>query len=151
MSNANITEESLQKALDAAKKRLEDLEKRYDTAIGQYQYYLSKDIEVEKANIKLLEEKLKEIHQDKLKKLNEYDSYINIKNCQDEIFYSLNNFEAFVLQALNVLHLENTMILGCLTTDKQSAASTIKMKMYDKMFYDNIKNNIGIKADYEKN
>ena len=151
MNNVNITEESLQKALDAAKKRLEDLEKRYDTAIEQYQYYLSKDIEVEKANIKVLEEKLKEIHQDKLKKLNEYDSYINIKNCQDEIFYSLNNFEAFVLQALNVLHLENTMILGCLNTDKQSAASTIKMKMYDKMFYDNIKNNIGIKVDYEKN
>ena len=149
MNNVNITEESLQKALDAAKKRLEDLEKRYDTAIEQYQYYLGKDIEVEKANIKVLEEKLKEISKDKFEKLNSYDEYTNRKNLLDKTFYSLNNFEAFVLQALNVLHLENTMILGCLTTDKQSAASTIKM--YDKMFYDNIKNNIGIKVDYEKN
>lgn len=149
MNNVNITEESLQKALDAAKKRLEDLEKRYNTAIEQYQYYLSKDIEVEKANIKVLEEKLKEISKDKFEKLNSYDEYTNRKNLLDKTFYSLNNFEAFVLQALNVLHLENTMILGCLTTDKQSAASTIKM--YDKMFYDNIKNNIGIKVDYEKN
>ena len=149
MNNVNITEESLQKALDAAKKRLEDLEKRYDTAIEQYQYYLGKDIEVEKANIKVLEEKLKEISKDKFEKLNSYDEYTNRKNLLDKTFYSLNNFEAFVLQALNVLHLENTMILGFLTTDKQSAASTIKM--YDKMFYDNIKNNIGIKVDYEKN
>ena len=149
MNNVNITEESLQKVLDAAKKRLEDLEKRYNTAIEQYQYYLSKDIEVEKANIKVLEEKLKEISKDKFEKLNSYDEYTNRKNLLDKTFYSLNNFEAFVLQALNVLHLENTMILGCLTTDKQSAASTIKM--YDKMFYDNIKNNIGIKVDYEKN
>ena len=149
MNNVNITEESLQKVLDAAKKRLEDLEKRYNTAIEQYQYYLSKDIEVEKANIKVLEEKLKEISKDKFEKLNSYDEYTNSKNLLDKTFYSLNNFEAFVLQALNVLHLENTMILGCLTTDKQSAASTIKM--YDKMFYDNIKNNIGIKVDYEKN
>lgn len=149
MNNVNITEESLQKALDAAKKRLEDLENRYDTAIEQYQYYLSKDIEIEKANIKVLEEKLKEISKDKFEKLNSYDEYTNRKNLLDKTFYSLNNFEAFVLQALNVLHLENTMILGCLTTDKQSAASTIKM--YDKMFYDNIKNNIGIKVDYEKN
>lgn len=149
MKNVNITEESLQKVLDVAKKRLEDLEKRYDTAIEQYQYYLGKDIEVEKANIKVLEEKLKEISKDKFEKLNSYDEYTNRKNLLDKTFYSLNNFEAFVLQALNVLHLENTMILGFLTTDKQSAASTIKM--YDKMFYDNIKNNIGIKVDYEKN
>ena len=119
MNNVNITEESLQKVLDAAKKRLEDLEKRYNTAIEQYQYYLSKDIEVEKANIKVLEEKLKEISKDKFEKLNSYDEYTNSKNLLDKTFYSLNNFEAFVLQALNVLHLENTMILGCLTTDKQ--------------------------------
>ena len=94
MNNVNITEESLQKALDAAKKRLEDLEKRYNTAIEQYQYYLSKDIEVEKANIKVLEEKLKEISKDKFEKLNSYDEYTNRKNLLDKTFYSLNNFEA---------------------------------------------------------
>ena len=115
----------------------EIIEKAYKTLVKKYHPDLYSSIEKREA-----EKKLKEIHQDKLKKLNEYDSYINIKNCQDEIFYSLNNFEAFVLQALNVLHLENTMILGCLNTDKQSAASTIKMKMYDKMFYDNIKNDL---------
>ena len=148
MNNVNITEESLQKALDAAKKRLEDLEKRYDTAIEQYQYYLSKDIEVEKANIKLLEEKLKEIHQDKLKKLNEYDSYINRKNFQDETFYSLNNFEAFVLQALNVLHLENIHIFQYIDNDKKQLDHAIEI--YNKMFYENLKNKIGIKVDYGK-
>ena len=148
MNNVNITEESLQKALDAAKKRLEDLEKRYDTAIEQYQYYLSKDIEIEKANIKVLEEKLKEIHQDKLKKLNEYDSYINRRNCQDETFYSLNNFEAFVLQALNVLHLENIHIFQYMDNDKKQLDHAIEI--YNKMFYENLKNKIGIKVDYGK-
>lgn len=62
----DITEERLQNALDAAKKRLKDLEKRYDTAIEQYQYYLGKDIEAEKINIAVLEEKLKEINKDKV-------------------------------------------------------------------------------------
>ena len=148
MSNKNITEESLQKALDAAKKRLEDLEKRYDTAIEKYQYYLSKDIEIEKANIKVLEEKIKEIRKDKFKSLKSYDEYINRKNCQDETFCSLNNFECFVLQALNVLHLENMCILHYII-DNNKEFDYIK-ELYNKMFYENAKDKIGIKVDYEK-
>ena len=148
MNNVNITEESLQKALDAAKKRLEDLEKRYDTAIEQYQYYLSKDIEIEKANIKVLEEKLKEISKDKFEKLNSYDEYTNRKNLLDKTFYSLNNFEAFVLQALNVLHLENIHIFQYMDNDKKQLDHAIEI--YNKMFYENLKNKIGIKVDYGK-
>lgn len=143
----DITEERLQNALDAAKKRLEDLEKRYNTAIEQYQYYLGKDIENEKVNIAVLEEKIKEIHQDKLKKLNEYDSCINRKNFQDETFCSLNNFETFVLQALNVLHLENMCILRYVI-DNNKESDYIK-EFYDKMFYENVKDKIGIKVDYK--
>lgn len=147
MNNVNITEESLQKALDAAKKRLEDLEKRYDTAIEQYQYYLSKDIEIEKANIEVLKEKIKEINKDEAERLNEFDEYMNRKNNQDKTFCSLNNFESFVLQALNVLHLENMCILQYVT-DSNKELNYIK-EFYNKMFYENVKDKIGIKVDYK--
>lgn len=147
MNNVNITEESLQKALDAAKKRLEDLEKRYDTAIEQYQYYLIKDIEIEKANIEVLKEKIKEINKDEAERLNEFDEYMNRKNNQDKTFCSLNNFESFVLQALNVLHLENMCILQYVT-DSNKELNYIK-EFYNKMFYENVKDKIGIKVDYK--
>lgn len=147
MNNVNITKESLQKALDAAKKRLEDLEKRYDTAIEQYQYYLSKDIEIEKANIEVLKEKIKEINKDEAERLNEFDEYMNRKNNQDKTFCSLNNFESFVLQALNVLHLENMCILQYVT-DSNKELNYIK-EFYNKMFYENVKYKIGIKVDYK--
>lgn len=144
----DITEEGLQNALDAAKKRLKDLEKRYDTAIEQYQYYLGKDIEIEKANIEVLKEKIKEINKDKAERLNEFDEYMNRKNNQDKTFCSLNNFESFVLQALNVLHLENMCILQYVA-DSNKELNYIK-EFYNKMFYENVKDKIGIKVDYEK-
>ena len=147
MSNKSITEEGLQKVLNASRKRLEDLEKRYDTAIEQYQDCLSKDIEIEKDNIEVLEEKIKEIRQDKFERLNSYDEYMSRKNRQDKTFCSLNNFENCVLQSLNILHLENTMILSNLLPDRKLADSIIKM--YNEMFYKNLRDNIGIKVDYE--
>ena len=139
----NITEESLQKALDAAEKRLEDLEKRYNTAIDGYQYCLSKDIDVEKANIELLKEKIEEIRHDKVESLKEFDKINYIKNNYDKVFCSLNNFESFVIMALHALHLENMTILEHLIQDEQSANSMIKM--YDKMFYEQVRTDLGIK------
>lgn len=141
--SVNITEESLQKSLDAAKNRLEDLEKRYDTAIEQYQYYLSKDIEVEKANIELLKEKIEEIRHDKVESLRKFDKINYIKNNYDKVFCSLNNFESFVIMALHALHLENMTILEHLIQDEQSANSMIKM--YNKMFYEQVRTDLGIK------
>ncbi len=141
--SVNITEESLQKSLDAAEKRLEDLEKRYNTAIDGYQYCLSKDIDVEKANIELLKEKIEEIRHDKVESLKEFDKINYIKNNYDKVFCSLNNFESFVIMALHALHLENMTILEHLIQDEQSANSMIKM--YDKMFYEQVRTDLGIK------
>ena len=75
------------------------------------------------------------------------DEYMNRKNFQDKTFCSLNNFEAFVLQALNVLHLENMCILQWVANNKNFY--NIK-ELYNKMFYENVKDKIGIKVDYEK-
>lgn len=141
--SVNITEESLQKSLDAAKKRLEDLEKRHHTAIDGYQDCLSKDIDVEKANIELLKEKIEEIRQDKVESLREFDKINYIKNNYDKVFCSLNNFESFVIMALHALHLENMTILEHLIQDEQSANSMIKM--YNKMFYEQVRTDLGIK------
>lgn len=143
----NITEERLHNALDAAKKRLEDLEKRYDTAIEQYQYYLGKDIEAEKLNIAVLEEKLKEINKDKVEKLNKkFDEYKY--NHLNKVYYSFNNFEAAMFQALHCLHIENIGILQHIIEDEKLKEKIIKT--YNKMFYENLEDKIGIKVDYEK-
>lgn len=143
----DITEERLQNALDAAKKRLKDLEKRYDTAIEQYQYYLGKDIESEKLNIAVLEEKLKEINKDKFEKLNKkFDEYKY--NHLNKVYYSFNNFEAAMFQALHCLHIENIGILQYIIEDEKLKEKIIKT--YNKMFYENLEDKIGIKVDYEK-
>lgn len=146
----NITEERLQNALDAAKKRLKDLEKRYDTAIEQYQYYLGKDIEAEKLNIAVLEEKLKDIKKDKAEKLkNKFDEYDEYKyNYLNKVYYSFNNFEAAMFQALHCLHIENIGILQYIIEDKKLKEKIIKT--YNKMFYENLEDKIGIKVKYEK-
>lgn len=143
----DITEERLQNALDAAKKRLEDLKKRYNTAIEQYQYYLGKDIEAEKLNIEVLEEKLKEINKDKVEKLNKkFDEYKY--NHLNKVYYSFNNFEAAMFQALHCLHIENIGILQYIIEDEKLKEKIIKT--YNKMFYENLEDKIGIKVDYEK-
>lgn len=53
------TERNLQNALDASKRRLQKLEDEYKTDVtAQDKDFLEEDIEIEKANVAALEEKL---------------------------------------------------------------------------------------------
>lgn len=143
----DITEERLQNALDAAKKRLKDLEKRYDTAIEQYQYYLGKDIEAEKLNIAVLEEKLENVKKEKVEKLNKKFDECKYNHI-NKVYYSFNNFEAAMFQALHCLHIENIGILQYIIEDEKLKEKIIKT--YNKMFYENLEDKIGMKVKYEK-
>ena len=92
----NNTERNLQNALDAAKRRLRDLEDKYKTdATTQDKDFLEEDIEIEKANVAALEEKLEEIRKDK-------------------VDISFNNFEYALLLLIDNLHNENMCILHSL-------------------------------------
>lgn len=113
----NNTERNLQNALDASKKRLQDLEDEYKTAVvEQYQDCLNENIQIEKANIAVLEEKLEETRKEKVDKIkdtfDEYKKSEQEKRLQEnKVNISFNNFEYASLLLFDVLHQENMQIL----------------------------------------
>ena len=111
------TERNLQNALDAAKRRLKDLEDKYKTDVTtQDKDFLEEDIEIEKANIAALEEKLEEIRMNKIKeRFDEYKKFKQEKWLQEnKVNISFNNFEYALLLLLDNLHSENMCILHSL-------------------------------------
>lgn len=115
------TERNLQNALDAAKRRLQKLEDEYKDAITkpimeEYKDYLEEDIEIEKANVVVLEGKLEEIRMGKIKeRLDEYKKFKQEKWPQkNKVNISLNNFEYALLLLIDNLHSENMCILHSL-------------------------------------
>ena len=139
----NNTERNLQNALDASKKRLQDLEDEYKTAVvEQYQDCLNENIQIEKANIAALEEKLEEIRKEKVDKIKDtFDEYVKLKQ-ENKVNISFNNFECALLSLINILHSENMYILYSLLkkedADKVQEASEDN---FNKIF----KNYLGIK------
>lgn len=113
----NNTKRNLQNALDASKRRLKDLEDEYKTAVvEQYQDCLNENIQIEKANIAALEEKLEEIRKEKVDKIkdtfDEYKKSEQEKRLQEnKVNISFNNFEYASLLLFDVLHQENMQIL----------------------------------------
>ena len=113
----NNTERNLQNALDASKKRLQDLEDEYKTAVvEQYQDCLNENIQIEKANIAVLEEKLEETRKEKVDKIkdtfDEYKKSEQEKRLQEnKVNINFNNFEYALLLLINILHSENMCIL----------------------------------------
>lgn len=111
------TERNLQNALDAAKRRLQDLEYKYKTDVTtQDKDFLEEDIEIEKANVVVLEGKLEEIRMGKIKeRLDEYKKFKQEKWPQkNKVNISLNNFEYALLLLIDNLHSENMCILHSL-------------------------------------
>lgn len=114
------TERNLQNALDASKKRLQALENENKNAvIEQYQDCLNENIQIEKANIAALEEKLEEIRKDEIDKIKErFDEYKKLKQekwlQENKVNISLNNFEYALLLLIDNLHSENMCILHSL-------------------------------------
>lgn len=114
------TEINLQNALDAAKRRLQDLEDKYKTDVTtQDKDFLEEDIEIEKANVAALEEKLEEIRKDEIDKIKErFDEYKKLKQekwlQENKVNISLNNFEYALLLLIDNLHSENMVILHSL-------------------------------------
>ena len=114
------TERNLQNALDAAKRRLQDLEYKYKTDVTtQDKDFLEEDIEIEKANVAALEEKFEEIRKDEIDKIKErFDEYKKLKQekwlQENKVNISLNNFEYALLLLLDNLHSENMCILHSL-------------------------------------
>lgn len=139
----NNTERNLQNALDASKKRLQDLEDEYKTAVvEQYQDCLNENIQIEKANIAVLEEKLEETRKEKVDKIKDtFDEYVKLKQ-ENKVNISFNNFECALLSLINILHSENMYILYSLLkkedADKVQEASEDN---FNKIF----KNYLGIK------
>ena len=113
----NNTERNLQNALDAAKRRLRDLEDKYKTDVTtQDKDFLEEDIEIEKANVAAFEEKLEEIRKDKVDKIkycfDEYKKFKQEKWLQEnKVNISFNNFEYALLLLIDNLHSENMCIL----------------------------------------
>lgn len=113
----NNTERNLQNALDASKKRLQDLEDEYKTAVvEQYQDCLNENIQIEKANIAVLEEKLEETRKEKVDKIKDtFDEYKKSEQekrpQENKVNISFNNFEYASLLLFDVLHQENMQIL----------------------------------------
>ena len=114
------TEINLQNALDAAKRRLQDLEDKYKTDVTtQDKDFLEEDIEIEKANVAALEEKLEEIRKEKVDKIKDrFDEYKKFKQekwlQENKVNISLNNFEYALLLLIDNLHSENMCILHSL-------------------------------------
>ena len=114
------TERNLQNALDAAKRRLQDLEDKYKTDVTtQDKDFLEEDIEIEKANVAALEEKLEEIRKDKVDKIKDcFDEYKKFKQekwlQENKVNIYLNNFEYALLLLIDNLHSENMCILHSL-------------------------------------
>lgn len=114
------TERNLQNALDAAKRRLQDLEYKYKTDVTtQDKDFLEEDIEIEKANVAALEEKLEEIRKDKVDKIKDrFDEYKKFKQekwlQENKVNISFNNFEYALLLLIDNLHSENMCILHSL-------------------------------------
>ena len=139
----NNTERNLQNALDASKKRLQDLEDEYKIAVvEQYQDCLNENIQIEKANIAVLEEKLEETRKEKVDKIKDtFDEYVKLKQ-ENKVNISFNNFECALLSLINILHSENMYILYSLLkkedADKVQEASEDN---FNKIF----KNYLGIK------
>lgn len=122
------TERNLQNALDASKRRLQKLEDEYKDAITkpimeQYKDYLEEDIEIEKANVAALEEKLEEIRMDKIKeRFDEYKKFKQEKWLQEnKVNIYLNNFEYAVVSLLITLHNENMCILNTLIGNEDTS------------------------------
>ena len=125
--NMDNTERNLHNALDASKRRLQKLEDEYKDAITkpimeQYKDYLEEDIEIEKANIAVLEGKLEEIRMDKIKeRLDEYKKFKQEKWLQEnKVNISFNNFEYALLLLLDNLHSENMCILHYLLKKEEA-------------------------------
>ena len=122
----NNTERNLQNALDAAKRRLRDLEDKYKTDVTtQDKDFLEEDIEIEKANVAALEEKLEEIRKDKVDKIkycfDEYKKFKQEKWLQEnKVNISFNNFEYALLLLLDNLHSENMCILHSLLKKEEA-------------------------------
>ena len=120
------TEINLQNALDAAKRRLQDLEDKYKTDVTtQDKDFLEEDIEIEKANVAALEEKLEEIRKDKVDKIkycfDEYKKFKQEKWLQEnKVNISFNNFEYALLLLLDNLHSENMCILHSLLKKEEA-------------------------------
>ena len=117
------TERNLQNALDAAKRRLQDLEDKYKTDVTtQDKDFLEEDIEIEKANIAALEEKLEEIRMNKIKeRFDEYKKFKQEKWLQEnKVNISFNNFEYALLLLLDNLHSENMCILHSLLKKEEA-------------------------------
>ena len=117
------TERNLQNALDAAKRRLQDLEYKYKTDVTtQDKDFLEEDIEIEKANIAALEEKLEEIRMNKIKE--RFDQYKKFKQekwlQENRVNISFNNFEYALLLLLDNLHSENMCILHSLLKKEEA-------------------------------
>lgn len=111
------TERNLHNALDASKRRLQDLENKYKTDVTtQDKDFLKEDIEIEKANVAALEEKLEEIRMNKIKeRFDEYKKFKQEKWLQEnKVNISFNNFEYALLLLLDNLHSENMCILHSL-------------------------------------
>ena len=111
------TEINLQNALDASKRRLQKLENKYKTDVTtQDKDFLKEDIEIEKANVAALEEKLEEIRMNKIKeRFDEYKKFKQEKWLQEnKVNISFNNFEYALLLLLDNLHSENMCILHSL-------------------------------------
>lgn len=118
------TERNLQNALDAAKRRLQDLEDKYKTDVTtQDKDFLEEDIEIEKANVAALEEKLEEIRMDKIKeRFDEYKKFKQEKWLQEnKVNIYLNNFEYAVVSLLITLHNENMCILNTLIGNEDTS------------------------------
>lgn len=120
------TEINLQNALDAAKRRLQDLEDKYKTDVTtQDKDFLEEDIEIEKANVAALEEKLEEIRKDKVDKIKDrFDEYKKFKQekwlQENRVNISFNNFEYALLLLLDNLHSENMCILHSLLKKEEA-------------------------------
>ena len=117
------TERNLHNALDAAKRRLQDLEDKYKTDVTtQDKDFLEEDIEIEKANIAALEEKLEEIRMNKIKeRFDEYKKFKQEKWLQEnKVNISFNNFEYALLLLLDNLHSENMCILHSLLKKEEA-------------------------------
>ena len=120
------TERNLQNALDASKRRLQKLEDEYKTDVTtQDKDFLEEDIEIEKANVAALEEKLEEIRKDKVDKIKDrFDEYKKFKQekwlQENRVNISFNNFEYALLLLLDNLHSENMCILHSLLKKEEA-------------------------------
>lgn len=143
----SIIKDNVKKALSVSKKKLEKLEEKYKTAVDQYKDSLEEEMEIERANIEVLEEKLKELNREEVENIKEcLEECKRQKNKNNKVFYSCNNFEATLIQLLLILHGENMNILQYVKTDKRDINEVIKFWENE---LDNAFKNIGVKLRSE--